>query len=118
MNFESDVQNTICWSDWKFGLELSVVDILISKRSFHKIDCPDRGKWQVSSPEPSLKGTERQAQGQAEVSNPGLCDKVQNDRQAQGQGRQNGQKPGKLETGTRDRKERGKKCCYENKMNW
>ena len=48
-----------------------------------------QGQAEVSSPEQSPKGTERQAgSGQAEVSNPGWCDKVQNGRQAQG--RQNG----------------------------
>ena len=47
-------------------------------------------------------------QGQAEVSNPGWCDKVENGRPAQGQGRQNGQARENQKTGTIERQEHGK----------
>ena len=53
-----------------------------------------QGQAEVGNPDQSPKGTERQAvsgSGQAEVNNPVWGDKVQNGRQAQGQGRQNGQ---------------------------
>ena len=61
------------------------------------------GKRQVKSRQRSVVQSRvrkvqngRQGQGRR-VSNPGWYNKVQNDMQAQGQGKQNGQKPGKLE---------------------
>jgi hypothetical protein len=52
-----------------------------------------QGQAEVSNPDQSPKGTEWQADsvsGQVEVNNPVWCAKVQNGRQAQGQGGQNG----------------------------
>jgi hypothetical protein len=70
-----------------------------------------QGQAEVGIPDQSANRTE----WQAEVNNPVRCDKVQNCRQAQGQGRQNGQNRGKLET---DRSERKTLVGLTNKTNW
>jgi hypothetical protein len=68
-----------------------------------------QGQAEVSNPDQRPYGKEWQAvsgSGQAEVNNPEGCDKVQNDRQAQGQGRQNSQNLENKKTGTK-RQEQG-----------